>query len=189
MLIPNRFPAYISWERFAAIQQRLADNRAIAEALGAPREGPSLLAGLLVCGRCGRRLMAAYGGKANHLRYTCMRATIDYGAPGCLSLAGAFLERFVATQQLMQVLQPASLELSVAAEQALRAERERLEAHWHQRLERAHYQAQRAARQYEAVEPENRLVARELERRWEEALGHEQHLQEESIRASDASVP
>ena len=79
----------------------------------------------------------------------------------------------------MQVLQPASLELSVAAEQALRVERERLEAHWHQRLARAHSQAQRAARQDEAVEPENRLVARELERRWEEALGHEQQLHEE----------
>ena len=67
--------------------------------------------------------MAAYGGKANHLRYTCMRATIDDGAPGCLSLAGAFLEHFVA-EQVMQVLQPASLELSMAAEQALRAERQ-----------------------------------------------------------------
>src|SRR5438132_14347350 len=77
VLIPNRFPAYISWERFAAIQQRLADNRAIAEALGAPREGTSLLVGLLVCGRCGRRLLAAYGGTANHVRYTCVRATID----------------------------------------------------------------------------------------------------------------
>ena len=54
----------------------------MAEALGAPREGPSFLVGLLVCGRCGRRLLAAYGGKANHLRYTCMRATIDYGVPG-----------------------------------------------------------------------------------------------------------
>jgi DNA invertase Pin-like site-specific DNA recombinase len=181
VLIPERFPAYISWERFAAIQQRLANNRAIAEALGAPREGPSLLVGLLVCGRCGRRLLAAYGGKANHLRYTCMRATIDYGVPGCLSLAGAFLERFVA-EQVMQVLQPASLELSMAAEQALRAEREQLEAHWHQRLERAHYNAQRAARQYAAVEPENRLVARELERQWEEALRHEQQLQEEYAR-------
>src|SRR3989440_5489294 len=78
---PQAIPAYISWERFAAIQQRLADNRAIADALGAPREGPSFLVGLLVCGSCGRRLMAAYGGKANHLRYTCMRATIDDGAP------------------------------------------------------------------------------------------------------------
>jgi len=122
--------------------------------------------------------MAAYGGQANPRRYTCLRATIDYGAPGGLSLAGAFLERLVATQ-IMQVLQPASFELSVAAEQALRVERERLEAPWPQRLERAHSQAQRAARQDEAVEPENRLVARELERRWEEALGHEQQRHEE----------
>jgi DNA invertase Pin-like site-specific DNA recombinase len=174
VLLPDRFPAYISWERFEAIQQRLADNRAIADALGAPRDGPALLAGLLLCGRCGRRLMAAYGGTANHLRYTCMRATIDYGAPGCLSLAGAFLDDFVATQ-IMQVLQPAALELSLAAEQALRAERAQLDAHWQQRLERARYGAQRAARQYTAVEPENRLVARELERQWEEALRHEQH--------------
>ena len=108
VLMKDRFPAYISWERFDAIQQRLADNRALAEALGAPRAGPSWLGGLLVCGRCGRRLTPAYSGKANHLRYTCMRATIDYGAPGCLSLSGAFLDRFV-VKQLMAVLEPASL--------------------------------------------------------------------------------
>ena len=95
------------------------------------------MVGVLVCGRCGRRLLAAYGGKANHLRYTCMRATMDDGAPGGLSLAGAFLERCVATQ-IMPVLQPASLEWSLAAEQARRAEREPFEAQWHQRLERAH---------------------------------------------------
>jgi hypothetical protein len=177
VLIHERFAAYISWERFTAIQQRLADNRAIAAAQGAPREGPSLLGGLLVCGRCRRRLMPAYSGQANHLRYTCMRATIDYGAPGCLSLSGTFLDDFIG-EQIMAVLQPAALELSLAAEQALRAERSQLEAHWQQRLERAHYHAARAARQYSAVEPENRLVARELERQWEEALRHEQSEQE-----------
>jgi hypothetical protein len=68
------------------------------------------------------------------LRYTCMRATIDYGAPVCLSLSGAFLDDFVVAQ-LMAVLQPASLELSLAAEHALRAERTQLERHWHQRLD------------------------------------------------------
>jgi hypothetical protein len=67
--------------------------------------------------------MAAYGGKAHHWRYPCRRATIDDGVPGCLSLAGACLERFVA-DQVMQGLQPASLALSMAAEQALRADRE-----------------------------------------------------------------
>ena len=177
VLIKDRFPAYISWERFEDIQQRLADNRSIAAALGAPREGPSLLGGLLVCGRCGRRLLAAYSGTSNRLRYTCMQATMSYGAPGCLSLAGTVLDDLVA-EQVMQVLAPASLELSIAAEQALRAEREQLERHWQQRLERSRYEVERAARQYAAVEPENRLVARELEKGWEEALRHAQHAQE-----------
>jgi hypothetical protein len=122
VLIPHRFPADLSWERCAAIQQRFADNRALAEALGAPRAGPSFLVGWLVCGRCGRRWRAAYGGKANHVRSTGMRATIDDGVPGCRSLAGAFLERCVAAQ-VLQVLQPASLALRMAAAQALRAAR------------------------------------------------------------------
>jgi hypothetical protein len=68
--------------------------------------------------------------------------------------------------------------LSLAAEQALRAERVQLEGHWQQRLKRARYEGERAARQYAAVEPENRLVARELEKGWEKALRHEQHEQE-----------
>jgi hypothetical protein len=188
VLLPDRLPAYSSWERFAAIQQRWADNRASAEALGAPRAGPSLLVGVLVCERCGRRLMAADGGQANPLRDTGMRATIASGAPGGLSLAGAFLERFVA-EQIMQGLQPASFEWSVAAEPALCAERARLEAHWTQRLERARSGAQRAARQDEAVAPDNRLVARELERRWEEARSHAQHLQEEYARCRRERPP
>src|SRR4029453_11078611 len=129
VLIKDRFPAYISWDRFAYIQQRLADNRSIAAALGAPREGPSLLGGLLVCGRCGRLLLAAYSGKANRLRYTCMQATMAYGAPGCLGLAGTVLDDVVAGQ-VMQVLAPASWRLSLAAEQALRAEGAQLEGHW-----------------------------------------------------------
>jgi hypothetical protein len=75
----------------------------------------------------------------------CGRAAIDYGAPQCLSLAGSCLDALVAAH-ILQVLQPASLELSIAAEQALRAERERLATHWQQRLERARYEAQRAQR-------------------------------------------
>jgi DNA invertase Pin-like site-specific DNA recombinase len=177
VFIKDRFPAYITWERFEAIQQRLAHNRSLAPAPGVPREGPALLGGLLICGRCQRRLAPAYGGQGNPLRYTCMRATMNYGAPICISLAGAVLDDLV-VEQVMAVLQPASLELSLAAEQALRAERSQLESHWQQRLERAHYEAERAARQYHTVEPENRLVARELERQWEEALRHEQHEQE-----------
>src|SRR6266571_3531052 len=100
-----------------------------------------------------------------------MQATMSYGAPGCLSLAGTVLDDLVAGQ-VMQVLAPASVELSLAAEQALRAERVQLEGHWQQRLERSRYEVERAARQYAAVEPlcsaqcyvaaklENRLVTK-----------------------------
>jgi DNA invertase Pin-like site-specific DNA recombinase len=117
VFITDRFPADSSWQRFEAIQQRLANHRSLAQAQGAPRAGPSLLGGLLQCGRCGRRLAPSYSGQANHLRYTCLRATMDYGAPGCLSLSGALLDAWVVAQ-LMAVLQPASLELSIAAEHA-----------------------------------------------------------------------
>jgi DNA invertase Pin-like site-specific DNA recombinase len=117
VFIKDRFPASISWQRFEAMQQRLANKRSLAQAQGAPREGPSLLGGLLRCGRCGRRLAPSSSGKANYLRYTCLRATIDDGAPGCLSVSGAFLDDWVVAQ-LMAVLQPASLALSIAAEHA-----------------------------------------------------------------------
>ena len=183
VFIPDRYPAYISWDRFEAIQVRLAKNRAAAEAQGAPREGTSLLSGLLVCGRCGRRLAPTYTGSANHLRYTCARGMVDYGEPICLSLAGNPLDQFVA-EQILKVLSPASLSLSLAAEKDLCGERQRLEKHWQQRLERAQYETDRAARQYAVVEPENRLVARELEARWEQSLREQQRLQEEYDRFS-----
>ena len=181
VFIRDRHPAYIPWERFEAIQRRLAENRATAEAMGAARGGPSLLSGLVVCGRCGHRLMTGYAGKANRVRYTCARAMIDYAEPQCQSLSGKFLDGFVA-EEIMKVLAPASLELSLTAQADLRSERQRLDAHWKKRRERAAFEADRAARQYGAVEPENRLVARELERRWEEALHQEQQLEEEYAR-------
>jgi DNA invertase Pin-like site-specific DNA recombinase len=182
VLIQDRFPAYISWARFEAIRKRLADNRAMAAAQGAPREGVALLSGLIVCARCGRRFMTSYSGQANRLRYVCGRAVIDYGDESqCQSLAGSCLDDFI-VERMMEVLRPASLELSLAAERELCAEREMLEQHWRHRLDRAHYEAQRAQRQYVAVEPENRLVARELERRWEEALRQEQRLEEDYVR-------
>jgi DNA invertase Pin-like site-specific DNA recombinase len=175
VLLKDRFPAYISWERFEAIQKRLAENRAASGRLGAPREGPSLLAGLLVCGRCGHRLTVHYSPR---LRYACDRAKNDYAEPMCLGVAGELLDAFVA-EQVLEVLQPASLELSLAAEADLRGQRQQLEEHWNQRLERAAFEVDRAARQYATVEPENRLVARVLESRWEEALARERDAEEE----------
>jgi DNA invertase Pin-like site-specific DNA recombinase len=178
VLLRDRLPAYITWERFEANQRRLAANRARHDALGAPREGPSLLAGLVVCGRCGHRMMVSYGGRGNRLRYSCQRAAIEYAEPQCQSLAGEPLDELVA-EQVLTALQPAALELSLRVAADLDQERARLEQNWQQRLERAAYEAERAARQHNACEPENRLVARELERRWEEALRQQRQLREE----------
>ena len=181
ILLEGRCPAYITPERFWANQARMEANRARVEAVGAVREGPSLLGGILTCGRCGQRLMVAYSGRANRLRYSCARATIEYAGPLCQGLAGTPLDELVA-RQVLAALQPAALELSLAAADDLQQERARLHRVRQQELERGRYEAERARRQYDACEPENRLVARELERRWEEALKEQRRLEEEHAR-------
>jgi hypothetical protein len=122
-------------------------------------------------------LLVNYTNGGSGLRYSCTRGVVDYGEPTCQSLFGQRLDSLIG-QQVLAVLQPAALELHLAAAADVAQERQRLHQHWQQQLERARYQTDRAARQYQAVEPENRLVARELERRWEGAL-LEQRRQEE----------
>ena len=181
VLLEGHCPAYITPERFRANQERLAANRARTEAAGAVRQGPSLLGGILRCGRCGQRMMVAYSGRASHLRYSCGRAMVDYAEPLCQGLAGRVLDDLVAAQ-VLAALEPATLELNLAAADDVEQERARLHRNWQQQMERARYQTERARRQYDAVEPENRLVVRELERRWEEALKEQRRLEEEYAR-------
>lgn len=176
VLLEGRCPAYITAERFWANQRRLEANRAAA--LKGVRHGPSLLGGLLVCGRCGCPLLVSYTNAGRGLRYSCSRGRIDYGEPLCQSLSGRRLDALVSAQ-VLSVLQPAALELHLSAAADVAQERRRLHQHWQQQLERVRYEAERAARQYQAVEPENRLVARELERRWEQALVEQSRLTEE----------
>jgi DNA invertase Pin-like site-specific DNA recombinase len=176
-LLPGRCPAYITPERYEANQRRLAENRARAESKGAPREGPSLLAGLVFCARCGHRMIVHYGGRGRYLRYTCASGAASRWRPRC-SIAGRVLDDLV-VEQVLAALQPGALELCLAAADDVLRERQRLDENWRQRLERAGYQAARAERQYRAVEPENRLVARTLERQWEEALQEVRRLQED----------
>lgn len=178
VLIHDHLPAYITWERYEANLRRLAENSARAGAMGSAREGNSLLAGLIFCGRCGRRMMVAYTGKENRLRYSCQRAALDYAEPLCQSLAGGPLDDLVGRQVLL-ALEPAAVELSLRAVGDARAERDRLDRQWRLRLERSRYEAERAARHYQACEPENRMVGRELERRWERALLEQRGAEEE----------
>jgi hypothetical protein len=181
VLIRDHLPAYITWDRFCANQERLAANRARHEAAGAPREGAALLGGLLRCGRCGRRMMVRYGGPKNRPWYGCLRGAADYAEPLCQSLSGPVLDELVA-RQVLAAVEPAALEASLAAVAEVERERAELTRHWQLRLERARYETERAARQFQACEPENRLVARELERCWEEALRQQRQLDEEFAR-------
>jgi hypothetical protein len=172
--VPERCPAYIPWEQYEANLARLAANRARAESLGAVRNGPALLAGLVACARCGARLIVRYRGP--HV-YECNRLRDNYGGPLCQHVAGPCLDRFVG-RQVLAALEPAALELALEATTRLEQEREALARLWQQRRERAAYEAERAGRQYHAVEPEHRLVARSLERAWEQKLAAQQQLEE-----------
>jgi DNA invertase Pin-like site-specific DNA recombinase len=178
VLIRDRLPAYITWDRFRANQERLEADRARQDRPGAPRRGLSLLAGLLRCGRCGRRMIVLYSGPKNLHAYTCTRGPAGYGEPLCQSLSGPALDDLVAGRVLAAV-EPAALEASLAAVTGVERERAELTRQWKLRRERADYEVDRAARQYQACEPENRLVGRELERRWEESLKGRRQLEEE----------
>jgi DNA invertase Pin-like site-specific DNA recombinase len=171
-------PAYISWERFLANVRRLDANRTNKDKPGPAREGPALLKGLLRCGRCGQRMRVHYGGPKNTTYYLCSSNASSYGEPLCQSLSGQGLDLLVAGQ-VLQAVAPASLEASLAAVADIERERAELLEHWNLRIERVRYEAERAARQYHACEPENRLVARALERRWEATLRQQRQLEDE----------
>ena len=180
VLLPGRLPAYITPEEHEANIARMAANRQTAAAPGAPRDGAALLSGLLRCGRCGGHRMtvryhdasarSAYG-------YTCAFYQANYGTGGrCQHIAGAALDDYVA-RQVLDAVAPAALEVSMAAAAQAEDERAMLDKLWRQRLERARYAADRARRQYQLAEPENRLVARQLEADWEAALAETARLE------------
>ncbi len=141
VLLKDRCPAYITVAQYWANQQRLDANSAAV--FGATRNGPSLLGGLLVCGRCGRRLMVAYTNAGTGLRYSCARGVVDYAEPVCQSLSGQCLDTFI-RQQILAALQPAAVELHLAAAANVEQERQRLHQQRRQECERARYETERA---------------------------------------------
>lgn len=178
VFLRDNHPEYIAWEQHQSIRERLKTQRKHGPMPGPARTTKAVLAGLVVCGRCGCRVQTRY---TRSLRYDCQRRALDEGGPACCSFAGEPLERLV-REQVLQVVTPASLELSFRAIESCERERATLEKSWQLRLERARLETTRAYRQYDAVEPENRLVARSLERIWEEKLLTQKHLEEEHHR-------
>ena len=170
--IPDHHPGYVSWDEYLAGRERLRANMIRrGEGGGAAREGTALLQGLVRCGRCGRRMQVAYSGTNGRVaRYACVRAHHLHGVDhACQSLGGVRLEKAIAAA-FLEAVTPAGIgACAQAVEELERAHEERLAG---QRLavERTQFEADRAQRQYDACEPENRLVARTLEGRFETAL-------------------
>lgn len=166
------YPAYITWEQYLANQERLQQNglrfvEGQLKAQGIAREGEGLLQGLVVCGRCGHRLQVAY---KKTPRYFCRGLVRTTDAPSdCTSVRAPVVDEVV-VQAFFAAIQPAQLDALAAVLASRRLEQERLERQWQEQLKRADYAVQLAQRQYDAVDPANRLVAAELERRWEEKL-------------------
>jgi hypothetical protein len=185
VLQQDRLPAYITWEQYEANQHRFHQNLARPGCPGVPRNGKALLTSLVVCGTCGRRMYASYRSKSTAY-YGCTKRKNEGST--CCGLEAGVVDDLV-VQQVLRALEPATLELSLKAIQNVHQERERFHRQWKQRLERATYEAERAERQYQAVEPENRLVARSLERQWETALRNQRNLLEEYDRFLKAQPP
>jgi hypothetical protein len=172
---------------YMANQERLANNRYhfAQRAQGAPRCGAALLAGLAVCGRCGHQMQVRY---KPALRYICASRRESHALDSCLHVDGLSIEAAV-VEAFFQALQPAELDLLDEALAALEAERAQRAQHHAEQITRAEYEARLAERQYRAVDPDNRLVAAELERRWELALRALAEARALTQRGDEAPVP
>jgi DNA invertase Pin-like site-specific DNA recombinase len=180
VVLRDRLPAYITWDEYLRNRERLRQNAARWDTPGAVRDGPALLTGLVRCARCGYRMFVSYPGSGAGW-YGCRAAEPATAAGRCHRVPTSVLDPLVAGQ-VLRALEPAALELSLSTFAAVERDRDRVHTDWGHRLERARYQADRAGRQFARVEPENRLVARELERQWEAALADLRRLEEEYAR-------
>ncbi len=170
VLIKDHHAAYIAWDRFEGNITAIASNAtgmSSARARGAAREGELLLPGLLRCGHCGRKLHVHYGGKLG--RYHCSGAHTNHGTERCISVSGLSIDGAI-TNEVLRILKPLGIEAAVKAIETQSSETTAGERQQALSLEQARYEVSHARRQYDAVDPANRLVAGELERRWNEAL-------------------
>lgn len=177
VLIHDAHPAYITWEQYVAHQKQLNENAQGANwNKGTPRDGEALLQGIVLCGRCGRRMRVRTGG--HNPAYACYEANRRYGGPRCQHFVAGHVDQAVVSL-FLEAIQPARLEVVLAAVEQLDAQRQQLAEQWDKRLARAQYEAELAGRRYERVDPDNRLVAAALEQRWEQALQAWQQLKQE----------
>jgi DNA invertase Pin-like site-specific DNA recombinase len=187
VLLKDQHEGYITWSAFEQNQRVIADNATGkgATVRGAVRRGELLLAGLLRCGHCGRKMYVGYGGKAG--RYHCQGALVNHGTGRCISFGSLRADDAVGTE-VLRVLKPIGIDAAAKALQAQTSETSAAQRQLELALQQGRFSAAHARRQYDAVDPANRLVACELERRWNEAL-QAVHRIEGEIAALEARKP
>lgn len=167
--INDKYPAYVDWATFETIQAMLRDNCSEYDrnkTRGVPRPGKALLHGIVHCGECGHQMVVQYKPKTH---YICNFLRQQYRVPVCQFLPADPIDDFV-VRAFFEALSPAELDLYDAAAAAIRHEAETVDRARREQIDRLRYQARLAERQFTRADPENRLVAAELERRWEAAL-------------------
>jgi len=170
-LISDHHEGYISEDDFERNQAMIANNAQRRwGGKGAPKSGAALLAGMLRCHRCGAKLIVSYSGSAKRIhRYMCTRANASRGEAACIGFSGPEADERVANE-ILEVVQPAAVAASAQAARDAAAQQDEVVRALRTELEECHYAADRAQRQYDAVDPANRLVADTLEQRWNDAL-------------------
>ena len=193
VLIVEHHEGYISWAEFERNQAVIADN-ANSKGLmvrGSVRRGDALLAGLLRCGHCGRRLHVSYSGKGGYcVRYNCRGAHLNHGTERCISFGGMRVDAAVSTETL-RLLAPLGVEAALAAIETRRSDVLETRRQAELALTQARYEADLARRQYDAVDPDARLVAAELERRWNDRLVEVRRLEDQfaTLTAAQPEAP
>jgi DNA invertase Pin-like site-specific DNA recombinase len=186
-LMPNAHEGYVSWEKAEAIRKMVSSNVPTSRHHGAPKHGDALLAGLLRCRRCGRKLTLRYSGAKHHIpRYSCTRGWMDNGEPRCIAFGGLRVDDAIESA-LLTVVGPGAIAAAVAAEREASQRRDQVREAFHRDVEAARYATDRAFRQYDAADPANRLVTGELEVRWNKALARVAEV-ERKIAAHDAAT-
>lgn len=190
-LIPEAHEGYVSWEEFERMQRTIGANVPVSGQPGAAKKGAALLAGLLRCRRCASKLTVHYTGNQRDIsRYACHRAWLDKGQPRCIAFGGRGVDAAIA-QEVLRVVRPAAIEAAILAREEDTKKHDEVLAALQRDLQAARYAAQRAQKQYDAADPENRLVADELERRWNHALQRVRELElriEQQVPASGQSA-
>ena len=187
-LMPNAHEGYISWEKAETIRNMVSSNVPTSRHHGAPKHGNALLSGLIRCHRCGRKLTLRYSGARHDIpRYSCSRGWMDYGERRCIAFGGLRVDDAI-EDALLTVVGPGAIAAAVSAETEAAQRRDQVREALERDLEAARFATDRAFRQYDAPDPANRLVAGELEARWNKALEHVAEV-EGKIAAHDATTP